>query len=226
MGDLAVKVCMPVGSRGLRRQGVMQMKAKGPFLSAALMVVAGAAMLTGAMAQQQPDAAIYGSQLMTTQERLQYREQLRQARTTQEREQIRAQHHREMQKRARRMGVSLPGTVPVQPARARQRSRATDIYGSEMMTTRERLRYRERLRNARTEKERQQIRLQHRELMRQRARDWGLPRPDVMEGRQRSSGYSAAGRGAGQGGPGAGTGGASGGGSGGGAGAGGGGGAN
>lgn len=55
---------------------------------------------------------IYGSQLMTQQERLQYREQMRNAKTAQEREQLRLQHHRQMQERARQRGVTLPDEPP------------------------------------------------------------------------------------------------------------------
>ena len=62
-----------------------------------------------ALAQDQP---IYGSQLMTEQERSEYRAQMRAATTEQEREQIRIEHHREMQERARAMGVELPDQPP------------------------------------------------------------------------------------------------------------------
>ena len=51
---------------------------------------------------------IYGSQLMTSQERAAYRNQLRDARTEQERERIRTEHHQAMQERARERGVRLP----------------------------------------------------------------------------------------------------------------------
>jgi hypothetical protein len=58
-----------------------------------------------ASSQDQP---IYGGQLMTEQERLEYRERMRAASTEQERQQIRLEHHRQMQERARAMGVELP----------------------------------------------------------------------------------------------------------------------
>jgi hypothetical protein len=77
-----------------------------------LAVALGAMLLAPALtvpAQAQPrEPVIYGSQLMTQQERLEYRERLRNAHTVQEREQIRLQHHREMQERARERGVTLP----------------------------------------------------------------------------------------------------------------------
>lgn len=51
---------------------------------------------------------IYGSQLMTPQERSEYQHKMRNAKTAEEREQIRQQHHIEMQKRAKEKGMTLP----------------------------------------------------------------------------------------------------------------------
>lgn len=56
---------------------------------------------------------IYGSQLMTEQERNEYRNRMRAAKTEQEREQIRAEHHERMKVRAREKGVTLPDEPPV-----------------------------------------------------------------------------------------------------------------
>ncbi len=61
----------------------------------------------------QPAPRIYGSQLMTQHERLQYRERLRNAHTERERERIRLEHHRAMQERARERGLRLPDMPPV-----------------------------------------------------------------------------------------------------------------
>lgn len=58
------------------------------------------------------DEVIYGSQLMTNQERIEYRNRMRTATTTQEREQIRLEHHEAMQTRAKAQGMSLPDTPP------------------------------------------------------------------------------------------------------------------
>ena len=58
------------------------------------------------------DRDIYGYQLMTPQERSEYRQRMRAAKTVQEREQIRAEHHEEMQKRAEARGITLPDTPP------------------------------------------------------------------------------------------------------------------
>ena len=43
------------------------------------------------------DAPIYGSQLMSKQERIEHRNKLQAAKTVEEREQVRLQHHEQMQ---------------------------------------------------------------------------------------------------------------------------------
>ena len=55
---------------------------------------------------------IYGSQLMTEKERNEYRNRMRSAKTVQEQEQIRAEHHKSMQVRAKERGVTLPDKPP------------------------------------------------------------------------------------------------------------------
>ena len=55
----------------------------------------------------EPEAPIYGHQLMTQQERRDYREQMRSARSWEERE-----HHERMRERARAKGVTLPDSPP------------------------------------------------------------------------------------------------------------------
>lgn len=59
---------------------------------------------------------IYGSQLMTQQERIEYRNQMRALKTQQEREAFRLEHHKKMQERARERGVTLPDEPPAQGA--------------------------------------------------------------------------------------------------------------
>lgn len=49
---------------------------------------------------------------MTPQERNEYRERRRAAKTTQEREQIRAEHHERMKERAKEQGLTLPDEPP------------------------------------------------------------------------------------------------------------------
>lgn len=58
------------------------------------------------------DDQIYGSQLMTQQERNEYRARMRAAKTVQEQERIRNEHHKQMQARAKERGVTLPDVPP------------------------------------------------------------------------------------------------------------------
>jgi hypothetical protein len=60
----------------------------------------------------QDTAPIYGSQLMTRQERIEYRNQMRALNTQEERNVFRAEHHRKMQERAQAKGLSLPEAPP------------------------------------------------------------------------------------------------------------------
>jgi type II secretory pathway pseudopilin PulG len=55
---------------------------------------------------------VYGSQLMTQEERNAYRQRMRVAKTMEEREQVRAEHHAAMQVRAKERGVTLPEEPP------------------------------------------------------------------------------------------------------------------
>jgi len=55
---------------------------------------------------------IYGNQLMTQQERNEYRTKMRAAKTDEEREQIRKEHHERMKERAKAQGVTLPDEPP------------------------------------------------------------------------------------------------------------------
>jgi hypothetical protein len=62
--------------------------------------------------QTQQQDRIYGSQLMTQQERLEYRTRMREATSAEEREQIRKEHHEQMRERAREQGITLPDEPP------------------------------------------------------------------------------------------------------------------
>ena len=55
---------------------------------------------------------IYGSQLMTQEERAEYRAKMRAAETYEEREQIRKEHHELMKERAKERGVTMPDEPP------------------------------------------------------------------------------------------------------------------
>jgi len=104
------------------------------------------------------DQDIYGSQLMTAEERDRYRQKLRTAKTDQEWAQIRSEHQFEMQERAKAQGKNLEAP----------------IYGQHMMTIEERARFTERMQAATTDAEREQIRAEHREFIRSRARELGV----------------------------------------------------
>lgn len=85
-------------------------------------VITGVLALTGNAAlaadqkpAQQAQEQIFGSQLMTSQERLEHRSKMRSAKTAEEREQIRKDHHERMKERAKERGVTLPEEPP--PAR-------------------------------------------------------------------------------------------------------------
>jgi hypothetical protein len=68
-------------------------------------------MTSGAIAADEP---IYGSQMMTNQERIEHRTKLRAAKTVEEREQVRLEHHEQMKLRAKERGVALPDEPPAQ----------------------------------------------------------------------------------------------------------------
>jgi hypothetical protein len=64
-------------------------------------------------ATAQTEQPIYGRQLMTEQEALKYRQEMRAATSDEERQRIRAEHHEEMQERAKSKGIVLPDEAPV-----------------------------------------------------------------------------------------------------------------
>ncbi len=61
----------------------------------------------------QNTATAYGSQLMTRQEQMEYRNQMRSMKTQEERNAFRLEHHQRMQERARERGLTLPDAPPV-----------------------------------------------------------------------------------------------------------------
>ncbi|MBD3611088.1 MAG: hypothetical protein HUJ13_01465 [Hydrogenovibrio crunogenus] len=77
--------------------------------------LAGALSLSGGALMAAPDdgsSQIYGSQLMTQQERSEHRAKMRAAKTEAERNQIRQENHERMQQRARERGVQMPDMPP------------------------------------------------------------------------------------------------------------------
>lgn len=67
---------------------------------------------TQTQTRTQNQSTIYGSQLMTRQERNEYRTKMRSMKTQQEREAYRLEHHKQMQERAKERGVTLPDMPP------------------------------------------------------------------------------------------------------------------
>jgi hypothetical protein len=61
-----------------------------------------------AQTQAQDQDQIYGSQLMTQEERIEFRAKMQAAKTVEEQEQIRNEHHKAMQERAASQGIVLP----------------------------------------------------------------------------------------------------------------------
>lgn len=66
-----------------------------------------------AQAQDKNQEQIYGSQLMTQQERDEYQTRMHSAKSKEEQEQIRKVHHELMQARAKERGMSLPDMMPM-----------------------------------------------------------------------------------------------------------------
>ena len=101
-----------------------------PLLSMSAAFVALAIAWPAGAQSQQP---IYGSQLMTQQERLEYQQRIRSAKSEAERQRIRSEHHAQMQERAR--GVTLPGMGPGQGRRRKIASRAYRVLAALALRT-------------------------------------------------------------------------------------------
>lgn len=108
--------------------------------------------------ERMPDHGMYGHEMMTAEERERYRQQLNNARSDREWSQLRAEHQREMQARAKAQGKHLEPPV----------------FGQHMMTIEEQDRYAERMRSATTDAERTRIREEHQQMMMQRAHALGI----------------------------------------------------
>lgn len=67
-----------------------------------------------AQTKAQAQERVYGSQLMTVQERNEYRLRMRELKTQAERVQFRTEHHDRMQDRAKDRGLTLPAAPPIQ----------------------------------------------------------------------------------------------------------------
>jgi hypothetical protein len=95
-----------------RKEFLMTTSHRTPrFLLALILAVTLPAMAQDRSPQREQER-IYGSQLMTEQERSDYRQQMRSKRTEQEREALRQEHHQRMVERARERGIQLPEQPP------------------------------------------------------------------------------------------------------------------
>jgi preprotein translocase subunit SecD len=108
--------------------------------------------------EQMPDQGMYGREMMTAEERERYRERLANANSDREWSQIRAEHQREMQARAKAQGKKLD----------------PPIFGQHMMTLEERNRYTQRMQSATTDAERARIQQEHQQQMMHRAEEMGI----------------------------------------------------
>lgn len=111
--------------------------------------------------------------LLTQQERDQFREKMRAAKTREERRDIEKQMHGTMEQRAKEKGIPLP-----QGRRGMHEGRpAGDAGRPELFTPEERQQYRDKMGAAKTPEERAAIQKQMRESMAQRAKEKGVTLP-------------------------------------------------
>lgn len=108
------------------------------------------------------DQDIYGSELMTVEERNRYRRNLKAAKTKSAKEKLQVRHEKKMQERAKKQSKDL-----VPPGQG-------EIYGGEMMTVQERNEYREKQRHYSAGEGLEELQAQHREEMQKRALALGL----------------------------------------------------
>lgn len=104
------------------------------------------------------DRDVYGREIMTDEERERYRDRVNAASTDSEWARIRQQHQNEMTARARSQGYML----------------SPPVYGQHMMTAKERKQYTKRLESAKSDAEREQVRTEHMDMMRERAAELGI----------------------------------------------------
>jgi len=149
--------------------------------------------------QAQGSERVYGYDLMTEKERIEYQDRMRAAKTDQERETLRLEHHKQMQARAKAQGKTLPDVPPVgrgqgagpgpfqgtgggkamAPSEQAQTQGSERVYGYDLMTQQERTEYQDRMRAAKTNQERETLRLEHHKQMEARAKAQGKTLHDV-----------------------------------------------
>ena len=164
--------------------------------------------------QAQGSERVYGYDLMTEKERIEYQDRMRAAKTDQERETLRLEHHKQMQARAKAQGKTLPDVPPVgrgqatdpgpfqgtgggkamAPSEQAQTQGSERVYGYDLMTQQERTEYQNRMRAAKTNQERETLRLEHHKKIEARAKAQGKTLHDVEHaGRGQGAGPSGGG---------------------------------
>lgn len=93
-----------------------------PFVTAVVLLVPAVSIAAEGEQSQKParkqaQERVYGSQLMTRQERAEYRAKMRSLKTREEREAFRMEHHKKMQERAKEKGLTLPDEPPAMGGR-------------------------------------------------------------------------------------------------------------
>ena len=137
-----------------------------------------------------------GAQLMTPEERDQFRQKMRAAKTVEERQKLRQDLRAQMQDRAREKGVTLPETRGGRAAGRDEKGRAGSAgngAGQKLLTQEERKQFRETMRAAKAPEERVQLRAELRNLREQRAREKGITLPQRGERRSGPGGAAPAG---------------------------------
>lgn len=134
-----------------------------------------------AASQTTPRAATTGAvvppQLLTAQERDQFRKEMAGAKTAEEHEKIRDQHRALIEQRAKEKGVTLPPQGKGPHGAAGGYWRGNGPRYAQLMTPEERQQFHSQLLSAQTPEERQKIREQHRAVMQQRATEHGVTPP-------------------------------------------------
>ncbi|MSQ53260.1 MAG: hypothetical protein EXR28_15400 [Betaproteobacteria bacterium] len=153
------------------------------FILAASLISLFAATLP-AQAQPEPAKGVPASRaqlesLLTPQEREQFRDKARAAKTPEERSEIQKQMRATVEQRAKEKGITLPQGRPGQ----REGRRDSDSGRAALLTPEERTQYRDKARAAKTPEERAEIRKQMRATMEQRAKEKGVTPPRGPEGR-------------------------------------------
>jgi len=128
------------------------------------------------------------SALFTQQERDQFREKMRAAKTPEERAELTKQRRAATEKRAKEKGVTLPRGPEGRPGAGKDGGRP------QLFTPEERTQYRDKMRAAKTPEERATLRKQMREVTEQRAKEKGIKLPERRDRNDPPKGAAAPGK--------------------------------